>query len=228
MGKSVLLAGATGLVGSQLLELLLADERIDLVRCVSRRPLEVKSEKLESVVAGFDSIGELAELFEVDTVFCCLGTTMKKAGSREAFRKVDYEYPLSLARHARQAGVERYVLVSAAGADPNSRIFYNRTKGEVEASIEGLGFPSFDILRPSLLLGNRDESRLGEDLAKAASPLLNLILRGPLRKYRPMPSSKLAAVMAELPFSPMGGKRVFENGQIFEMSQTGQPVIDRT
>ena len=182
--RNALVAGATGLVGKHLLSLLLDSPQYQKVYVLSRRPLGIEHPKLEEIIIDFDKLPE-AELPEVNDVFCCLGTTMKKAGSKEAFRKVDFEYPYELAQKALQKAAEQYLLVSAMGANRNSFFFYNRVKGEVEESISQLlGYKSISILRPSLLLGERDEKRLGESIANKLMRFIKPLMIGPLRKYR--------------------------------------------
>jgi uncharacterized protein YbjT (DUF2867 family) len=143
----------------------------------------------------FDALDAHAGLFGVDDIFCCLGTTLRKAGSREAFRRVDLDYPLQAARLGRAAGARQFLLVSAVGADPSSRVFYNRAKGEVEAAVAGVGYPRMVILRPSLLLGKRRESRPGERVAEWIMRPLGPLMRGPLARYRPVEAEAVARAM---------------------------------
>ena len=164
--KVALLAGATGLIGSQVLKLLLDDPEYHEVKILTRRAIDVSHHKLRTILADVDSLKNVVGELKADTVFCCLGTTMKKAGSKEAFRKIDFTYPLEIASATHRLGAKQFLLVSALGADPSSSIFYNKVKGETEDAIGKLGFTSFHIFRPSLLLGDRNESRPGEDAAK--------------------------------------------------------------
>jgi uncharacterized protein YbjT (DUF2867 family) len=170
-GKTALLAGATGLVGSEILTLLAHDPRIADVRSLVRRPLPEhdKTPRVVECIADFDRLQEHLDWFKADMVFCALGTTITKAGSEAAFRKVDFDYPLEIAKLARSQGARHFLLVSAVGADPRSRFFYNRVKGELEAAVRALGYPSLTIARPSLLLGDRKEHRFGEEIAKRFS-----------------------------------------------------------
>jgi uncharacterized protein YbjT (DUF2867 family) len=179
---SLLLAGATGLVGGHALRLAMADPRFDRVVVLTRRPLpdSVTGKAVDEAgiemgsgldvrIVDFDALDQAAAGMPVDAVACALGTTIKKAGSREAFRKVDRDYPVRLAELAARAGADRFILVSSAGANPRSRFFYSRVKGETEEAVAELGIPGVSILRPSLLLGDRDESRPGEEWAKRLS-----------------------------------------------------------
>lgn len=160
-----LLLGATGLVGRELLQQLLAEETTSRVVVLARRATGVRHAKLEEHAIDLARMEDHASLFAVDSIFCALGTTIKVAGSQERFRFVDHDLPLLAARLGRAAGASQYLLVSAHGADAGSRIFYNRVKGEVERDIATVGYPSLTIARPSLLLGERQEYRRGERIA---------------------------------------------------------------
>ena len=208
--RSALLAGATGLVGGHCLDLLLADDAYRAVVTLGRRPLPRTHPKLTHHVVAFDRLDAHADLVEGRDVFCCLGTTMRKAGSKEAFRKVDYDYPFALARVALGRGAEQYLLVSALGANPRSPFFYNRVKGEVEEAVSALPFEGVYLFRPSLLTGERAEERPGERRAEAVMNALSFLLRGPLRKYRPTPARVVAAAMLAVAKAQPGGVRVYE------------------
>ena len=166
MMKKALIAGATGLTGSYLLKQLLADDHYASVVAVTRKPLGFHHDKLVNIVTDFERLDDVAAQLTADDVFCCLGTTIRKAGSQAAFRKVDFDYPLKLAQLTLKNGAQKFLLVSALGADASSRIFYNRVKGEAEEAIRNTGFPALHIFRPSLLLGPRNEQRSAEDAAK--------------------------------------------------------------
>jgi uncharacterized protein YbjT (DUF2867 family) len=161
MAKSALLVGATGLVGSFVLDQLLQDPSYDSVVVLSRKPLNNNNPKLKEVIVNFDEPDKYSKDIKADVVFCCLGTTIKAAGSQEAFRKVDYEYPLQVAEIAKQNGTSTFLIITALGSSKSSIIFYNRVKGEVEEAIGKLNFDAFHILQPSLIIGERKESRTG-------------------------------------------------------------------
>lgn len=174
---TVLLAGATGLVGQQLLRLLAQDERVRHVRALVRRatPLtkllpvpicaRLAPDKVSLPVVDFDRLAQQPELFQADWVFCALGTTIRQAGSEAAFRQVDFDYPLQVARLARAQGAQRCLLVSAVGANARSRVFYSRVKGDLEDAVRALGFESVTFAQPSTLIGDRADVRPGERLA---------------------------------------------------------------
>src|SRR5882672_191791 len=165
MNRAALVAGASGLVGGHLLQLLLADDAYARVVTLARRRLAAQHPKLEQRIVDFGTLDALSDLPRVDDVFCCLGTTIKTAGSQEAFRRVDHDYVLAVARAGQRAGAAQLLLVSALGADPASRIFYSRVKGEVEADVRRLPYQAIQIFRPSFLMGDRAQVRLAERLA---------------------------------------------------------------
>src|SRR3954471_1668824 len=156
---TALIAGASGLVGGELLNQLLAAPEYDRIVVIGRRTMEVRHPKLTSIVADFTALEKLGAEVRCDDAFCCLGSTIRAAGSREAFRAVDHAAVLAFAWAAQRAGAKRFFAVSALGADPTSRVFYNRVKGETEAALAVLGFSTLGIFRPSLLLGPRAQLR---------------------------------------------------------------------
>lgn len=203
--RSALLLGATGLVGRHCLELLLGDGRYEQVIAPVRHPTEREHPRLEEHRIDFDRVDEVAALFLVRDVFCCLGTTIRAAGSREAFRRVDVELPARTAELAARGGARSFVAVSAVGADPDSRVFYSRAKGEMEARVAGAGVENSWFVRPSLLLGERADKRPGERMADLALRPISPLMRGPLRRYRPIQAAVVAAAMLELARRSGGG-----------------------
>jgi uncharacterized protein YbjT (DUF2867 family) len=204
------LAGGSGLVGGVLLRLLLEEGTYGRVVSAGRRTLPLQDPRLTQFSTDFSGTSVFEALAAPDVAFCCLGTTIKVAGSREAFRKVDHDAVLVFAQAARARGARAFVLVSALGADAGSRIFYNRVKGEVERDVAQLGFPSFCALRPSILDGERGESRpaerLGLVVTRALGPLLG--------KYRPTPVVVLARAMIAAAKASAPGVRVVEADEI--------------
>lgn len=193
--KTALLAGATGLIGSQLLLLLLASERYAKVIVVGRKAVPTIHPKLVQVVTELDQLDEIRLKLIADDVYCCLGTTMKQAGSKEAFFKVDFLYVVQLAALTASNFAAQFMVVSSMGADADSAIYYNRVKGEMEAAVRQTPFRAIHIFRPSLLLGERAQPRLGERLGAVALQLVSPLLRGPLLKYRPVAGATVAAAM---------------------------------
>src|SRR5690349_1794944 len=180
----IVIAGATGVIGRACVQRLLADPDVIQVNVITRRPTGQKDAKLVEHVTDFDELRAYAAghpaLFNADAVLCCLGTTMRVAGSREAFEKVDYTYVKELAELASAKKVPRFLMVSAVGASPRAGAFYSRVKGRAEETVRALPFRCVHIMRPSLLLGERDERRPGEEAAKKFAPLLAPLLFGPL------------------------------------------------
>ncbi len=216
--RTALIAGATGLVGSSLLERLLADPLYRAVRALVRRPLDIGHEKLESAVVDFDALDIEAERLAADDVFCCLGTTIKKAGSQEAFRRVDHDYVEALARLAHGQGAERFLLVSSIGADAGSGNFYLSVKGAAEDAVAGLPYGELHVFRPGLLAGQRQESRPGERLAQAVLPWLKPVLAGPMRVYRAVPATTVAAAMLGAAKSGRRGRLVYMYDGIVQLA----------
>ena len=214
MGMIASVVGATGLVGSALVSQLCNDADVAAVHIMARRALSdphlVSNPKLTEHVIDFDRLTHFAWP-HADVLFCCLGTTIKTAGSREAFRAVDFDYVVGSAQCARQAGASSLIVVSALGADARSKVFYNRTKGEMEAEVAKLGFENVVIVRPSLLQGMRTELRVGERIALAASKIINTILPA---RFRPVPSQSVARAMIAAAKSKHRGIAIIESEQI--------------
>ena len=204
------LAGGSGLVGGALLRRLREDPGFTRVVSAGRRRLALEHPKLVQAVVDFSSPAAFEPLDAPDAAFCCLGTTIKKAGSREAFRAVDLGAVLAFAQAARRKGARVFLHVSALGADPRSRVFYNAVKGEVEEAVARLGFASAYALRPSILDGKREESRPGERIALMATRALRPLLG----KYRPTPVEAVAATMLALAKAPEPGSHAVDAGAI--------------
>ena len=207
--RTVLLVGATGLVGRECLRLLLADPDVIRLVVLTRRPLpiDVGAAKLDAHVVDFGRLEEHTALFAVDQIICALGTTMRQAGSRERFRDVDYGLPLRIAQLGIEHGVRHLLLVSALGADASSLVFYNRVKGELEEAVRALGFRSLTIVRPSLLLGKRGERRMREQISKR-------VLRLAPRRFRPVEASVVAERLVHEARLDAPGARVIESAEV--------------
>ncbi|KPN17468.1 NAD-dependent dehydratase [Xanthomonas sp. Mitacek01] len=193
-GARVLLVGATGLVGSHVLDRLLDDVRVARVVAPVRRALARVDARLHAPVVDFDALPDDAALWAVDAVVCTLGTTMRQAGSRAAFRRVDHDYPLAVAAHARRHGARAFALTSAMGADVQSRFFYNRVKGELEAALQTQGWPSLILVRPGLIGGTRAQSRSGERAAEIVLGALAPVLP---RRWRISPAPHIATTLVD-------------------------------
>jgi uncharacterized protein YbjT (DUF2867 family) len=206
----ILLLGATGLVGGATLAAALRDPRVSAVIAPTRSALPAHP-KLTAPLVDFDRIDPDAAWWPVDAVICALGTTMRAAGSQDAFKRVDHDYPLAFARLARKHGTPTYVLNSAAGADAGSRFFYNRVKGELERDLQQEGFASLTFVRPGLIGGKRTEFRLAERVFAAVLTLAGTLLP---RRWRINPASNIARALLAAALDPQPGRHIVAADQL--------------
>jgi uncharacterized protein YbjT (DUF2867 family) len=198
-GKIAFVFGASGLVGSHVIKELTTNPVYNKIFAVVRKPLVILDPKVQEIILDTFETFDLSGILAADAhVFCCVGTTIKKAGTQEEFRKADYELPIRIAKWAMSKGMLTFVVISSIGAKATSGNFYLRTKGEMEEGLKAMHFPHLIIVRPSLLLGKRNEFRLGEEAARAFSGLMNLLFWGPLKKYRAIHASTVARAMVIL------------------------------
>jgi uncharacterized protein YbjT (DUF2867 family) len=209
--KTALIIGATGLVGNLLTHQLVDSPIYEKVKVLVRKSLPWQHPRLQEVQFDFDHPNGLVT--QADDIFCCLGTTIKKAGSQEAFKKVDYQYPLDIARLGLANGASQFAIVTAMGADSKSMFFYNRVKGDVERDLATLNFPSLLIFRPSLLMGSRrqEDSRLAERVAERVMGLLNPLIPD---KYKGIQAAKVANAMLTTAQQGLAGRHVFESDDL--------------
>ncbi len=212
--KTALIIGSSGLTGSQLLQLLLNSQEYDKVISFSYRESEVKHSKLTHHIVDFDKPESFCHLVEGDDFFCTLGTTIKKAGSKEAFRKVDYLYPKQFAKCALDNDISQFLIISALGADVKSSNFYSKTKGEIEQYLQQNTFKSVSVMRPSLLLGDRDEFRLAERIGGMVMTVLGFLFIGPLAKYKAIKAETLAKGMYNIAQKNKLGFNIYESDEI--------------
>ncbi len=212
--KTALVIGATGLIGRQCVVALLQNEQYEKVTTLVRHLSGATHPKLDERIIDFEHLEEYVDAMKVDDVFCCMGTTIKKARSKEKFKKVDYEYPLRVAQIALQQGAKQYLIVTAMGADSKSKFFYNQVKGEIETAIKKLNYSAVHIFQPSLLTGDRQEFRMGEKLAIYGFKALNLLLYGPLKKYRSIEGKTVAKAMVKMANEGKNGVFVYESDEI--------------
>ena len=205
MSSTSLIVGSTGLIGKKLI-FELAKKNSEVI-AITRRSISNLPENVGLLDINFDDFLKNESLPSCDHIYICLGTTIKKAGSQSEFKKVDFDYCVSFARKAREAGATKISLVSSVGANPYTKNFYLKTKGEVEEEIKKIDFQVINIFRPSLLLGRRDESRFLEKIGQNLSSFINLFLIGYFRKYRSIKSSKVAYCMAN--YEQSDGVRYF-------------------
>jgi uncharacterized protein YbjT (DUF2867 family) len=227
MGTTAIVAGGTGLVGQELIRLLQEDAQYDKIIALVRRDIQVRhlrgSEKLVQVKTDYSQLDAdlgpaVIAAMAGAHVFCTLGTTIKKAGSQEQFRKVDFEYPMKLGEIAGKGKASVFAIVTAMGASSASSIFYNRVKGDVEQGLRSLNLRSLYMLRPSLILGDRDEVRVGEQLGSIVSRVVSPLMIGGLRKYRPIQASKIAAGLIACAQTGEAGTHVILSDRIAELA----------
>jgi uncharacterized protein YbjT (DUF2867 family) len=226
-GRTVLVAGATGLVGRELVGILAADPAVSRIALPVRRSLPpgffpgAPPAKLRPVLVDFAHLDAHREIFQVAQVFICLGTTIKIAGSQEAFRKVDYDHVMAAARAGAQGGARDLLVITALGSSASSPVFYSRVKGEVEASAAKLPYRSVTFFRPSLLVGERGVPRPGERVGAAIGSVIGPLMLGPLARYRPVAAKDVAKAMAVVARAPEPGVRVLESEEIVRLARAG-------
>ncbi|MEJ8756290.1 oxidoreductase [Pontibacter sp. H259] len=216
--RNALIAGASGLVGSHCLRLLLTSERYSQVISIGRRDLPLIHPKLDQKVIDFNNLKKYSSELAADDVFCCLGTTIKKAGSKENFYKVDHTYVVELAKVTAAKNANQFLVVSAMGADAGSMIFYNKVKGEMERDVQQLDFRAVHIFRPSLLLGEREEQRTGEEFASKIMRPLSGLMVGPLRKYKPILAEDVAKAMLWAADQRANGVHIYPSDELHGMA----------
>jgi uncharacterized protein YbjT (DUF2867 family) len=221
--RTALLVGATGLVGGHCLRLLLSESDWVGVTTFTRRRLLLSNPKLVARMVDFDRLGQLSGFPRVTDVFCCLGTTIARAGSQSEFYKVDFSYVAEVARLAAVSGARQFLLVSSVGADSASHVFYSRVKGDVEEAVKRLPFNGIHIFRPSILSGDRAERRSGERLGIGLASALSFAMVGPLRRYRPIAAAAVARAMIVVARQDIRGTVVYESERIAEIARDAGP-----
>ncbi|MEZ4773865.1 MAG: NAD(P)H-binding protein [Bacteroidia bacterium] len=215
-GKIAMIFGATGLIGGHLLRELIQDDRYETLHIFSRRAMKSPSDKVVVHVVDFKKPESFRHLIKGDELYCSLGTTIRKAGSREDFLFVDYEIPTYLAAAASKNKVGKFLIVTAMGADSKSFFFYNRVKGQIEAEVQKYPFEQVAILRPSLLLGEREEQRLGEDIGKLMMNIFSPLMIGPARQYRAIAGKTVAKAMIAIANSPQN-QVIFSSDELHKL-----------
>lgn len=212
--KTALVIGSSGLIGSHLVIQLLSNPNFDKVIVFNRRPCLILHPKIEEHLIDFNDLKPIEPFVKGDVMFCTMGTTIKKAGSKEAFRLVDVVYPEQFAQMALNNQVKQFLLISSLGADLESTNFYLKTKGEIETFLQQSAFNSVSILRPSLLLGDRKEFRLGEKLATYILPVLSLFLIGPFKKYKAIEAKTVAKAMVNIALQNKPGFTIYPSDEL--------------
>lgn len=210
----VCIAGASGLVGHDLLMIIAHLDQISKVKAISRSPLGKIPNKVDNLILDFEGLESKAEALRAGIFICCLGSTIKKAGSQEAFRRVDHDYVVKFAKIAESVKARKFLVVSAMGADSESKVFYNRVKGEMEEALYDLDIPQIEVFRPSLILGQRKEERAGEQIAQKVAPFINPLMIGPLKKYRAIQANDIAKAMAIATVNFAEGRFIYESDEI--------------
>lgn len=218
MKKTAILLGASGLVGGYVLNNLLDDNRYEKIILFGRKNLNINHQKIEENIIDFDELDKSKENIHGDDLFCCLGTTLKKAGSKEKFYIVDHDIPVEIAEYARENNVSGCFIVSSIGAKAESKNYYLNAKGEMENDILSLNFERTGIARPSMLLGERKETRIAESLGKAIMPLINFLLVGKMKKYRSIHAGIVAKAMVQIANGNYTQK-IFESDELKELAK---------
>ncbi|MBX4271384.1 NAD-dependent epimerase/dehydratase family protein [Clostridium estertheticum] len=217
--KTALVVGATGLVGGNLVNMLLEAPEYEKVIVWVRKSTVINNKKLEEKIINFELLDTYKLEDTVNHIFCCLGTTIKKAKSKEAFKKVDLEYVVSLAMKAKKNDVSQFLVISAMGSDVKSAVFYNKVKGQMENELSNLGLRGLKIFRPSLLLGDRTEFRFGEKAAEVVSKCIPFIFNGALKKYKPVYGNTVAKAMYKVAIEEKSGIEAF-NSEVIQIKGT--------
>ena len=219
MGKTAIILGATGLTGKLLLNRLLADESYETVKVFSRRAMGLEHPKLGEYVGDLFKLEHFQSNFTGDELFCCIGTTAKKTSDKAIYKQIDYGIPVAAAKLCKQNGIENFTVVSALGANAKSSVFYNRTKGEMEEEVLKQKIQHTYILRPSLIIGHRNEKRLGEAIASCFMNLIQVFLVGRYRKYRAIEAETIASAMHQLN-QTKPEDQIFESDRIQELGKS--------
>lgn len=212
MSKVALVAGASGLVGKQLVKVLLDRPDYSEVKVLVRRKLGINNSRLHEIFYDFTMPEDMP--LKADILFCCLGTTIREAGSKDAFRRVDEHFVVQTARLGLLSGASQFHVITAMGADKRSFFFYNRVKGEVEEQLKALGYPALHIYRPSLLLGQRDQKRAGEKAGEFIMNIFDPLMLGPLKKYKAVSATKVARAMEAFAHSSGIGTFIHESDEL--------------
>ena len=215
--KTALVIGSTGLIGSQLVDILLESEHYQKVVIFVKRESGKSHPKLEQHIINFDAPETYQHLVKGDDLFCTIGTTIKKAGGQSAFRKVDYEYPIAFSKIAKTNKIKQFLIVSSLGANKDSNNFYLKTKGEIQDFLKDCDFKSVAVLQPSLLLGNRTEFRLGEKVGAFFMKMLPFLFIGSLKKYKPIEGKTVAKALLKIAQKNNKGFKIYESNVIQEI-----------
>lgn len=198
MSKTALVIGATGLTGSELINLLIADSEFDSIKIFGRKSLDLKHPKITEYIVDLFTPKSFENDFKGDVVFCCIGTTAKKTPDKNLYRKIDFGIPVALAELCTKNSIPHLLIISALGANSNSSVFYSRTKGEMQDAVQSMALEKIHLLQPSLIVGDRNDFRIGEKVASVIMKVAQIFMVGSLRKYRPIQALQIAQAMVHL------------------------------
>ncbi len=218
--KTAIVFGATGLIGSILLKQLCESPVYSQVITFSRKSLEFNHPKLKEVFNFFTDLSSIKNSLHGDDLFCCLGTTIKKAGSQENFKNIDFDLPVQLAKMGEENKIKGFFVVSSIGADPKSSNFYLRTKGEMEKEVLDFNIPKIAVVRPSMLLGKRNEFRFGEKIGKIIMKSISVLILGKYRKYRAIKAETVAKALILIANDDSCDQDIYESDELEEMVET--------
>jgi uncharacterized protein YbjT (DUF2867 family) len=211
---TAIIAGGTGLIGSHVIQQLINDTAFEKIIVLNRRAIHYPNAKIQEIIVDFDQLENSLKDIKATHAYCCLGTTIKTAGSKEAFRKVDFDYVLNFANSVHGIGCENFNVITALGTNTSSMIFYNQVKFEITEKLKTLGFKQLNIIQPSMLLGDRNESRTGEAIAQKFFNLTKSIWRGPLKNYAGIQGSQVAKAMIAISKKSSEGVHYYESGKL--------------
>ncbi|HYK75596.1 MAG TPA: NAD(P)H-binding protein [Daejeonella sp.] len=218
MPGTAILVGASGLIGSYLLDFLLKEPFYTKIVLLLRKPMDIQHPKIEQQIIDFDQLYQSASLIKGDVIFSCLGTTRQKTPDKQQYLKIDNHYPFEIARIGRENGVPQFHIVSSLGADPNSNSFYLKQKGNLEEKLKMLNYPSLHLYRPSYLEGTRKEKRLDDILMRPLMKILNLFFIGSLKNYRSIKAETVALAMIKQSLKNLQGIYIYPSQQIKELA----------
>lgn len=219
MGKTAIILGATGLTGSILLEKLIKNQNYETIKLFSRKKIEGLPSKVQQFIGNLLELETYKDAFTGDEVFCCIGTTTKKTPNKETYKKIDFGIPVTAAKLSKEAKINTFLVISALGASAKSSIFYNKTKGEMEQGVLHQNIPTTYILQPSIIGGNRNETRIGEKIGLAVFKLLHPLFIGKLKKYKIIEAEEIAQAMVNLANSKASEEKIIRSDYIKEISK---------
>ncbi|SFS39164.1 NAD(P)H-binding protein [Lutibacter maritimus] len=219
MGKTAIILGATGLTGSILLKKLMNDQRYETIKLFSRKKIEGLPKKVTQYIGDVLTLQNFKEEFKADEVFCCIGTTAKKTPNKETYKKIDFGIPATAAKLSKENNINTFLVISALGANEKSAVFYNKTKGQMQQEVLKQNIANTFILQPSIIDGNRNETRIGEKIGLIIFKLIQPLFIGPLKKYKVIKAEEIAQAMLNLANTKTINKNFITSNYIKEISK---------